>query len=124
MDIIINAGSFTPHQIKLFNACRLYLGVTLLSDITSSSGTFIHRTYQQGIRPTTHNPKTIFPYQNNPNAASWRIWRRGLALLTHPASLLLQHPLSHWLITGDKTYRRWRSYIDPSTKEVFLRGTT
>ena len=37
MDIATN-GTFKPRAIWLVNACRLFLGVTLLSDIVNAAG--------------------------------------------------------------------------------------
>lgn len=72
MDVILNSAIFTPHQLKIFNACRLYLGVTLLSDITTSSGTHIYHSLHRG-RPTArelyiHSPTGTFnKYKSHSN---------------------------------------------------------
>jgi hypothetical protein len=108
-------------QIQLFNACRLYLGVTMLSDITTSSGTHIRQKCYHGIKSTTFKPRHLFPYQQNPSPASWRIWRRGIAIHTYPASQLLKSPLTQWLVTGDTTNQLWTSYLDIPTQQVYIR---
>ena len=45
MDHICDSNLFTDHQVRQINACRLYLQVALLSDITMPRGDKVNPAY-------------------------------------------------------------------------------
>jgi hypothetical protein len=79
MDQICDSDSFTDIQIWKINACRLFLQVTLLSDIASPCGYNIESTYYKGaIQDRTNWPTVQYPRQEKPDKTSWSLWRRAL----------------------------------------------
>ncbi len=67
MDAICDCRRFTGGQIKQINACRLYLQVLLLSDITTPCGTFIAMNYHTGNCNNRSNwPRIRYPRQQKP----------------------------------------------------------
>ena len=71
------SSSFIPSQhIVYANACRLWLRVTMLSDIVTDDGTHIHDKYLYGTeqRQTT----TQYPHQEKPPPVAWKEWRMAL----------------------------------------------
>ena len=82
MDAICDSKRFSKTQLRKINACRLYLKVTLLSDITTPSSHTIEKHYYQGRKDLRTNWPTIqYPRQNCPNGIAWQQWRRALRLL-------------------------------------------
>ena len=69
-------GSWKVGEIKRINACRLFLGVTLVSDIASIDGTTIYLNFRSNIPSTSH--KGQLPYQDCPNTTTWCLWNRFL----------------------------------------------
>jgi hypothetical protein len=75
MDQICESSWFTDPQIRRTNACRLYLKVTLLSDITTACGRQVHQSYYDGDKGITHNWATVrYLRQAPPNKLSWAFW--------------------------------------------------
>ena len=120
MDITLDLYS-KPSNLQRLNACRLYLQVTLLSDITTGDGKFIRSEVKQSHRPLSNSATELFPYQSSPNTAGWNLWYTFLTHLTRsPAHALIQ-PLGRWLHPSHALIHKWQSYIDPSTNIVYLR---
>ena len=91
LDVIINtqqehAGLSTfisKQRIVHANACRLWLQVTLLSDITMADNKRINPAYFHGEH---QGPTTIeYPYQPKPPPVAWQAWRSLLrqCFVTH-----------------------------------------
>jgi len=102
--------SFSPTQMLLLNACRLYLGVTFLSDITNAQGTEIRIEILQGKVPKFDSHRGLIPYQNVPSQKAWRLWRRLIHTFTLDKTSFLTTDLGRWFVTGDNTFRKWRYY--------------
>ena len=82
--ILTHSSSLTT--IKKLRAYRLYLQVTLLSDIITLKGDTLLTTSLQGIRENQRTSAYVWPHQQRPNAHSWKLWqtilRKSIAL--HP----------------------------------------
>ena len=102
------------------NAWRLYLGVTLLSDITTPSGTQIQPGILEGIKPFIHIHNGLMPYQDRPSESSRLQWTSFLQTF-FSTDHNLSEPLRRWYITGDKTHRKWRYYGVPNVNIAFMR---
>ena len=112
MDIIITLN-FRPCEIKRSNYCRLYLNVTLLSDIVTADGMRFNKDMYNGIRKQSHNQV----HQQKPNKTTWAIWRRGLNSLTFETEKLKQ-PLGAWLVHHNQL-RHPHPLYSPSTNKVY-----
>ena len=73
MDIALDLYS-KPSDLQHLNACRLYLQVTLLSDITTADGKFIRPEVLQLHRPLSNSAKDLYPYQRPPDSAGQTLW--------------------------------------------------
>ena len=60
--------------LQRINACRLFLQITLLSEITSANGKFIKLNILKGQRNSNASTK-IWPRQKTPDEATWKLWR-------------------------------------------------
>ena len=120
MDAAIS-GQFSDLELQLINACRLFLGVTLVSDITSPKGDMIESFAIQGQDTPTSTAKGLLPYQDRPSTRAWTLWQRFLeefaSLTLH--GYVLTDPLGKWLVTGSSTHRQWKEYLVPSEAMLY-----
>jgi hypothetical protein len=116
MDRVLGSGKFKPREVRLLNYCRLFLGVTTISNVTTADGKDIDCTMFLGT-PTllASQTKWMQPEQAKPYAASWVIWRRALRLWSDWHGHLHQ-PLRRWLLPGPSLGRNWTWYLTKRTK--------
>jgi hypothetical protein len=100
MEIMLHSQLSTK-EIIIFNNTRLFLQITSVAEIITTSGTMIHSSFTIS-NPPTQRPKThgrsnlIWPHQPPPNHRMRRVWLKGINLLCKPSSWhLLQH-LGKW----------------------------
>ena len=90
--ILTNYSSLTT--IKKLHACRLYLQVTLLSDITNLKGDKLLPNSINGIREPHRHSAYAWPRQQRPNEHSWKLWKTMLQqLYSSPTSQFIRSPL-------------------------------
>jgi hypothetical protein len=68
----------TKVQLARLNGCRLWLQVTLLSDISTLKGNNITRNAWLGTAPmpSTHDDWSV---QSRPHDKVWSLWRRAIS---------------------------------------------
>ena len=110
---------YTNIELQKLNACRLYKGVTLASDVTTINGRKIRSDMMNDQKPLD-NHKGIIPFQSKPNSSSWKLWKHLLKSFSNE-HFALQHPLGKWIATGEKLHRQWNSYYDDRRKIMYLR---
>jgi hypothetical protein len=82
-----------PKQaIWLANACRLYLKVTMISDISSACGKYILNWAMDGSQRSTTT--LVYPNQDKPPPQAWRVWRECL-LASYLKKREMQRPTLH-----------------------------
>ena len=111
-----------PIDLQFINACRLYLGITFLSDMVTPAGTQICQFALQGYQSTQTQPKLLFPYQNRPGSKAWKVWKNFLRTLITPGTTCnLRVCLGRWLVTGSALYREWNTCLVPERSQVLIR---
>jgi hypothetical protein len=130
-DSYINTKTFeinewSPDEKILFNNCRLYLRVEILSDIMTANGSMIRKEMITGdISSLTERFVPHLIRINKPSQKAWKIWKKML-MRTYNANdqgLLLQHmaPIAittqwDWFLhaSSDRIYRKyednWKIY--------------
>jgi hypothetical protein len=88
----VTTDKFKPTESKLINACRLYKGITLLSDAVTADGQDIRNDILFPGKPL-NTPKGLMPYQDDPSPKAWSLWRRLLHQFTIGNTTVLQHNL-------------------------------
>ena len=73
MDALIKDQQINEEQLILANKCRLYLRVTMLSDICSGSGTKIIEGFLKGNRRAKEEVHR-YPAQGRPTTNDWNTW--------------------------------------------------
>ena len=81
MDAICVSDRFTTSQVCQINGCWLFLGVTLLSDITTTCGRYVNAAYLHGEETNGINWPTVqYPCQMQPDKLVWALWRKAVHL--------------------------------------------
>jgi hypothetical protein len=113
---IFHRLGYRGNELVRLNQCRLYLGVTWLSEIATGDG---KRIEQQAIdHPYKLDIKELFlyPTQHFPPKESWQIWRRAVAQLCDPNGKLKQ-PLGVFL--HPESIQWW---FEPEAHRLFRTG--
>lgn len=106
---------FTPTQLEAINACRIYLQVTTIAEISNDTGTHIIPAALSGLYDESNNPiiwqssqsLLKWPYQLRPPIAAWKLWKRYLKqFTTNTATFQLRSKLGPWNPTCG-SQRRW-----------------
>lgn len=88
MDIVKNY--MTDTELKEVNACRLFLGVTMMSDMASSDGKIILESIYRGRKVVIRKGKGIrYPVQTKPPREVWRKWENAMSIVAKRKSLFL-----------------------------------
>jgi hypothetical protein len=126
MESILSTGP-TKAELGSVNRCRIWMGVTYLSEISTANGTELSRDAWEGTR-TRHSP-LLWPFQTQPGHDSFQIWRRLLAVAfldgkrkrveLRTRDLVLRHPLGNWTTTSGWLQSKWDSFYSRSSQSVF-----
>jgi hypothetical protein len=108
MDAICDSQLFNDKQVCRINACRLFLQVTLASDIITPCGKRILKNYYKGTTTSRPNYPTVqYPRQNFPDKTSWALWRKGLHLVYLRADKhTIRTPLGNWY-PAEPYHHKW-----------------
>ena len=96
MDAIMNhIPHFPPKVLKQMNACRIFLQVLSLADISDGSGREILKSSLQGIWHNDRRSSYDWPKQLRPSAGAWRTWQSTLQALfcVNPKSTRLRQQI-------------------------------
>jgi hypothetical protein len=113
------ADKFTPTEIALINACRLFKGVTLLSDSVTADGQDIRTDILLPGKPLNSH-KGLMPYQDNPSPKAWSHWKRFLHKFTLGHTTCLQQDLGRWFASGTDLHHQWNSYYCHTHDIVYM----
>jgi len=105
---------------------RLFLRISVLSEITNHCGTQLLPRALRHSRPTPTNPYTgcnhsrlLWPYQPAPSPSAWQTWTEIIRVLyLQPNSHDLSQPLGEWTTDYDKDYN-WIWHICPQSHILF-----
>jgi hypothetical protein len=119
MEAILDLPKVSTADLQAFNRVRLFLGVTLLSEITTADGHCLTTEAWRGDR-IRHSP-LLWPYQTPPGPASLRMWQRLLShafmidgrlprVATLQPKLPLHTPLGNWLAGSKWLQSKWTTF--------------
>jgi hypothetical protein len=75
---VIVLGNYRQEELRLFNACRIYLQVEVVSDLLNAQGTKIIEHVWQGQRVNHSRYTMLWPKQPRPTNSCWQVWKRML----------------------------------------------
>jgi hypothetical protein len=127
VDAVIALPSLSKPQLLAFNRCRLFFGVTYLSEVSTADGTAIASDAWDGSRHRCS--PLLWPYQPMSGPKSFRVWRRLLAtafLQDHrprvsirTRNLTLRRKLRRWL-PGSEAFRyQWTTFYSVTMNSLF-----
>jgi len=124
-------SALMEHAIRRFggiallriNAVRLYLQVFFLSDLVTSDGQFIDRSFwhDSPLHPRLRTSTLQWPFQETPSPVCWKAWQLFLrhSFVVSSSNLRLSTlPLGRWLPVACRT-QSWNYNIDPTNRSVF-----
>jgi hypothetical protein len=120
---ILTSGQFKPRELEIINACRLYLRVTRVSDITTPDGSRILTKILTGsltpaeieeVRPT----KIEWPHQEKPDKTAWKIWTKALQTTICRENGQLFQALGKW---HSKIDYDWKFYLTSTDNYLYSR---
>ena len=121
MDVAISSKKFKPAAMKRINYCRMYLNVSLLSNITNPLGTCVDDAIYRGhfdemmSRNMGHRVN-----QHKPNEKAWKVWRRFLhQLCQRDTRHTLKTPLGAWTTAPSDHTRQWDFYYSATNDTLY-----
>ncbi len=120
------------NQLEKLNACRMYLQVTTLAEITDHTGTSL---LPQALVSSMHTtPKGLtnistsllkWPHIHQPYSSCWRLWSRTIRILYtgSPTGMQLRQPLGYWNSQHEQ-YRFWHWRMEDPEHLVFRSSPT
>ncbi len=105
MDAFKARGGCTATELQRLNACRMYLQISRVSDITSADGKFLRQEVLVGTNSTPYHSNTKWPRQSRPPKSWWILWKKKLqgVFSTNGVSSVLRHALGAWYTTANLT---------------------
>ena len=106
--------------LQRINACRLFLQITLLSEITSANGKFIKHNILNGKRNSNASTK-IWPRQKSPDKATWKMWRSLLkrTYCSYDNTISRHSQLGQWKCQSNQLARKYRFLYSPVLHEIY-----
>ena len=103
------------HAIWYANACRLYLKITMLHEICTPCGRYIHEWAMDGRQQ--HDTDLVYPFQDKPPPTVWKVWRECILATYLKQSDIWRPTLNIPLCIVDKDeVVHWRQKIIPGMK--------
>ena len=103
MDALRTRGSCTVTELQRLNACRMYLQVARLSEISTAEGSHLRTESIKGVDVDSpfFMSSDRWPRQERPPKTWWSLWRRKLQLVfsTDGASCKLRNSLGKWFLS-------------------------
>ena len=105
--------TLSPKALRRLNACRLYLQVITLADITDGGGHLLMDHYLKGHKAPDRRSKFDWPIQMRPDSSTWKFWEcciRRLFTRDMRHKPYLRQLLRAW--TSRKPHQTWSNTID------------
>ncbi len=117
MDALMDLN-YTTMQLRQINACRMYLQITMLAEMTDHTGTILlpqvvnatPNQTPQGLDTISHS-LLDWPTVHNPSTQCWKLWTRTIQTVFtgSPKGTRLHQPLGAWLGThSNHRFWQWR----------------
>ena len=98
MDALRIRGGCSATNLQRLNACRMWLQVMRVSDISNADGKFLRHECMVGIRAPTYKASSNWPQRGRLPKSWWTLWKRKMQLVfsCDGASPKLWCPLGQW----------------------------
>jgi len=115
MEAISEIG-LTPVQVEQINACRMFLQITTLAEMSDHTGCNIlphvllqpHQSEPTGLEPVSRSTLS-WPAIHSPTKPTWKLWTKTICTLFtgYATGTKLRLPLGPWT-TDYETHRYWK----------------
>lgn len=120
MDIALRDSRWKPTHLRHIQACRRYLQVQTIADITDMDGTNIRGAMMAPSRPPQPTDIRVSMFnQPCPDKPSWQIWRSFLRTFSNIRGELHQ-PLGRWIVPVDQC-RYWPQWTYNRSEDCLYR---
>ena len=108
--------------LQRINACRLYLNITLLSEIGLANGKMIKTNILQGKHNSIEST-TMWPQQRSPDKATWIMWRLILKrnFYSYDNNLQSNYHLWCWKCNSNQLRLKYRFLYSPALKNIYYK---
>ena len=109
--------------LKRLNACRIYLQVTWVSDISNMKGDKILESALKGERSINQTSNVQWSLQQRPNEQIWKIWRKTIRHIYYCSNnnlLHRQYKLQQWLSSPRSRTAKHKYQYSPLSEEVYV----
>ena len=122
MDSIRTSNLCTASQLQRINACRMYLRVQRLSEISVADGTALCKEALSGTDRLAFSSEEGWPRQGRPPKKEWQYWSKTIRAVfsIDGRSHRLRVPLGRWY-EGALNTDEWNTVASPSTGSAFRR---
>ena len=126
MDDILSSISITKIRRQL-NACRLFLQITFISELTNIDGTHLITGILKGDNSKMSTTTRHWPKQGSPTHSTWKVWSKVITQLycvkTHSNILRKENKLGHWLTSHSSRTQLHQFSYSPSHQEIYEQST-
>eukprot|EP00978_Attheya_sp_CCMP212_P034136 scaffold141687_cov34-Attheya_sp.AAC.3 len=114
MENFLNLKTYTPREMKILNACRMYYQVARVSAITTPDGSRLRANISSNEMSReqlnkVYQPQHKWPKQERPDKKAWNLWEKALHLTVCNNSGKLYTPLGRWKQELDNTWKYFSS---------------
>jgi hypothetical protein len=113
MDFFLSL-KYLPAVLRILNACRLYLQVIIVSDITTASGEEIEDDIKRGRQMIDRESRLHWPTQQRPPRQAWKQWQEALKYLGNGPKL--KQPLGDWTTAS---HQKWKWFLHQEDNELY-----
>ena len=125
MDAFRTRGECSALELQKLNACRMYLQVSRLSEVSTGDGKQLQKNIVCGLRSELFKSRNKWPRQGKPLGECWKLWKRKL-LFTFSKDCRtnnLREPLQSWF--PDRiNIQEWSTLLldqdDSATKQALI----
>ena len=126
MDDILSSISSTKIRRQL-NACRLFLQITFISELTNIDGTHLITGILKGDNSKMSTTTRHWPKQGSPTHSTWKVWSKVITQLycvkPHSTILRKENKLGHWLTSHSSRTQSHQFSYSPSHQEIYEQTT-
>ena len=119
----LTRGPSSHNQLIQFNACRLYIYITHLSDIVNLDGKTINNNFLIGCKLNYLSSKLKWPHQLYPSVKAWKLWNTTIRKKINIQDNLTLDPFSRlgeWLAPASPRNMNHQWHYSPSRQEIII----
>lgn len=118
MDAAIMQG-LSPTQLKHINACRLYLRVQYISELTTDTKFLPVEVQENTMALKDTRTKLEWPIQQQPGKKAWKWWQQMLRKMCEEDGKTLRKAIKNRWPEEEQQHQQWRYVHDINTNLLY-----